>query len=190
MLVIVLFVLMLQLNKWNPWMTEYAKVVWNYAHTFQNTVLYNFWFKECCLHKWTPKSKQFLAASVLCGYILVFPVVVKHSVLSFAHACPSKVGFSHLFLSISSNNILSHRTKSKKSQSVFALDTVVKCAAQKHFMEEAQTLNDSNCISPTTLIVCEVSKMLPQDTGPHTATLPCQSAWSSILFGWPCLPWQ
>lgn len=33
--------------------------------------------------------------------------------------------------------------------------------AQKHFMEEAQTLNESNFISPSSLIVCEVSKTLP-----------------------------
>lgn len=51
---------------------------------------------------------------------------------------------------------------------------VVNVAAQKHFREEAQTQNESNFISPTTLIVCEASKMLPQD--PYMATLPFQSA--------------
>lgn len=48
MVTIILFALMLQLNKWNSWMAEYAKA--NYTHLFQNSVLYNFWFIECCLH--------------------------------------------------------------------------------------------------------------------------------------------
>lgn len=62
--VVPLFVLMLQLNKLNPWTPEYAKVVSNYAHAFQKPILYNFWFEQCGLHKLTQKSKQFLAAPV------------------------------------------------------------------------------------------------------------------------------
>lgn len=63
--VIILFVLMLQLNKLNPWMAEYAKVVSIYAHAFQRPVLYNFRFKECCLQKLTQKSKKFLLLHLL-----------------------------------------------------------------------------------------------------------------------------
>lgn len=53
-----------------------------------------------------------------------------------------------------------------KEAFVFELDMAVKCAAQKHLMEEAQTLNESNFISPTTLIACEVSKTLPPRHNP------------------------
>ncbi len=57
---------------------------------------------------------------------------------------------------------------------------------KKHFMEAAQTLNESNFISSTTLIVCQISKMLHTHTHTHTHTYlycyTCEDNFVSVLF--------
>ena len=146
---------MLQLSKWSPGMTEYARAfphththIHTHTHTHsKNTVLYNFWFSTWCWQKWTQKSKQFSCSSI--DSVCLSPGV-NHRFLRFSR-CFVFVCFLCCLCRIRR-----------------LLD---KCAAHKK-KKQAQTLNESNFISPTTtLIVCEVSKMFPKT---HTWQLrPC-----------------
>lgn len=162
---IIVFVLMLQLSKWSPWMTEYARAFPGCAHTHthshsKNTVLYNFWFRVCCWQKWTQKSKQFSCSSID-SVCLFCRLQWKHSLLQVSvtqiYKFPSMLLLLCLFLVL----FLSRRASVRQM-----------CSTTK----QARTLNESNFISPTTtLIVCEVSKMFPK-THTHTAAPPLQLA--------------
>lgn len=143
---------MLQLSKWSPWMTEYARAFPGCAHTHthshsKNTVLYNFWFRVCCWQKWTQKSKQFSCSSID-SVCLFCRLQWKHSLLQVSVTQIYKFPSMHLLLCLFLVLFLSRRASVRQM-----------CSTTK----QAQTLNESNFISPTTtLIVCEVSKMFPK----------------------------
>lgn len=117
------------------------------THTHsKNTVLYNFWFRACCWQKWTQKSKQFSCSSIDSVCLFCW-LQWKHSLLQVSITQIYKFPSMHL-LCLFLVSSLSWRASVRQM-----------CSTTK----QAQTLTESNFISPTTtLIVCEVSKMFPK----------------------------